>query len=290
MTDAAAAARQMWGLFEPVHTVTYFASEALSAFEGAGLRGFWRGYFAGRAAPLGAIGAAPVTAAFFSFAAPMVARALPAVWELIAPDDALGVRSAGAAAALRRLLSGQDGDLMAAAATAADLLTGVIDGIGCEGRVLAAPNAAAPVPAEPLARLWHAATVLREHRGDGHVAALVAAGIDGCEALVLRAGMDLSREMLQPIRGWADADWEQAASRLAGRGWLGADGRVTAAGAAAHQAVEDATDLAAARPWARLGPDGTGELMAVLTPVAKACAALLPYPNPVGVPAPAAAP
>jgi hypothetical protein len=290
MTDAAAAARQMWGLFEPVHTVTYFAPEALSAFEGAGLRGFWRGYFAGRAAPLGAIGAAPVTAAFFSFAAPMVARALPAVWELIAPDDALGVRSAGAVAALRRLLSGQDGGLMAAAATAADLLTGVIDGIDCAGRVLAAPNALLPVPAEPLARLWHAATVLREHRGDGHVAALVAAGIDGCEALVLRAGMDLSRELLQPIRGWADADWEQAAARLAGRGWLGADGRVTAAGAAAHQAVEDATDLAAARPWARLGPDGTGELMAVLTPVAKACATLLPYPNPVGVPAPAAAP
>ena len=86
MPDAAAAARQMWGLFEPVHTVTYFAPEALSAFEGAGLRGFWRGYFAGRAAPLGVIGAAPVTAAFFSFAPPMVARALPAVWELIAPD------------------------------------------------------------------------------------------------------------------------------------------------------------------------------------------------------------
>jgi hypothetical protein len=288
--DAARAARQMWGLFEPVHTVTYFAPEALSAFEGAGLRGFWRGYFAGRAAPLGVIGAAPVTAAFFSFAPPMVARALPAVWQLIAPDAALRVRSAGAVAALRRLLSGQDGDLMAAAAAAADILTGVIDGIGCEGRVLAAPNAAAPVPAEPLARLWHAATVLREHRGDGHVAALVAAGIDGCEALVLRAGMDLSRGLLQPIRGWADADWDSAAARLAARGWLGAGGRVTAAGAAAHQAVEDATDLAAARPWARLGPDGTGELLAVLMPVAKACAALLPYPNPVGVPAPAAAP
>jgi len=135
----------------------------------------------------------------------------------------------------------------AAAATAADILIGVIEGIDCAGRVLAAPNALLPVPAEPLARLWHAATVLREHRGDGHVAALVAAGIDGCEALVLRAGMDLSREMLQPIRGWADADWEQAAARLAGRGWLGADGRVTAAGAAAHRAVEDATDLAAAR-------------------------------------------
>jgi hypothetical protein len=65
---------------------------------------------------------------------------------------------------------------------------------------------------------------------------------------------------------------------------------VTAAGAAAHRAVEDATDLAAARPWARLGPDGMSELLAVLTPVATACAALLPYPNPVGLPAPAAAP
>jgi hypothetical protein len=287
--DVARAARQMWSLFEPVHTVTYFAPEALSAFEGAGLRGFWRGYFAGRAAPLGVIGAAPVTAAFFSFAPPMVGRALPAVWELIAPDVALRVRSAGAVAALRRLLSSQDGDLMAAAATAADILTGVIEGIDCAGRVLAAPNALLPLPGEPLARLWHAATVLREHRGDGHVAALVAAGIDGCEALVLRAGMDLSREMLQPIRGWADADWEQAAARLAGRGWLGADGRVTAAGAAVHQAVEDATDLAAARPWGRLGLAGPGKLLAVLTPVARACAAALPYPNPVGVPAPAPA-
>jgi hypothetical protein len=233
---------------------------------------------------------ASVTAVFFSFAPPMVARALPAVWELIAPDAALLVRSAGAVAALRQLLSGQDGDLMAAAATAAEIRTGVIEGIDCAGRVLAAPNALLPLPGEPLARRWHAATVLREHRGDGRVAALVAAGIDGCEALVLRAGMDLSREMLQPIRGWADADWEQAAARLAGRGWLGADGLVTAVGATAHRAVEEATDLAAARPWARLGPDGTGKLLAVLTPVATACAAALPYPNPVGVPAPATAP
>ena len=286
LTGASRTARQLWTLFEPVHAVTYFSAEARSAFEGAGLRGFWRGYFAGRAAPLGMIGAAPVTAAFFSFAPPMVARAVPAVWELIAPEQAVAVRSAGAAAALGRLLSGPDEALLAAAATAAGLLTSVIEGIDCAGRVLAAPNARRPAPDEPLARLWHAATVLREHRGDGHVAALVAAGIDGCEALVLRAGMDLSREMLQPIRGWTDADWEQAASRLAARGWLGADGRLTAEGAAAHRAVEESTDLAAARPWARLGPDRLAELLAVLRPVARACAADLPYPNPVGMPAP----
>jgi len=272
MTDAARAARQMWTLFEPVHAVTYFAPEARSAFADAGLRGFWRGYFAGRAAPLGRVGAAPVTAAFFSFAPAMVARALPAIWDLITPEAALQARSAGAVAALARLLSdqdlrgpaapspaapalsGQNGDLGAAAAAAASLLTGVIDGIDCAGRVLAAANAALPVPGEPLARLWQAVTVLREHRGDGHVAALVAAGLDGCEALVMRAGMDLSREVLQPGRGWADDAWDLAASRLADRGWLGPDGRVTAEGASAHSALERATDLAAGVPATSLEP------------------------------------
>jgi hypothetical protein len=286
MDDAARLARRMWTLFEPVHVVTYFSAEALSAFTGAGLRGFWRGYFAGRAAPLGTVGAAPVTASFFNFAPPMVARALPAVWELITPQDALAVRSAGAVAALRRLVSGRE----AAVAAAADLLLRATDGLDCAGRVLAAANAALPVPEEPAARLWHAATLLREHRGDGHFAALVAAGIDGCEALVLRSGSGdgPTREQLQPLRGWSEGDWDAAAGRLAARGWLGEDGRVTPPGAAARQAVEDATDLAAARPWARLGADATGELAALLAPIAVACATELPFPNPVGVPAPAA--
>lgn len=86
----------MWTLFEPIHAVTYFAPEARAAFEEAGLRGFWRGYFAGRAAPLGPTGAAVVTASFFNFAPAFVARAIPAVWDLIAPEDALATRLAGA--------------------------------------------------------------------------------------------------------------------------------------------------------------------------------------------------
>jgi hypothetical protein len=287
MDDAARAARRMWTLFEPVHVVTYFSAEALSAFTDAGLRGFWRGYFAGRAAPLGKVGPAPVAASFFNFAPSMVARALPGVWELITPEDALAVRSAGALAALRRLLADGAANLTAAA----DLLLRATDGLDCAGRVLAAANAARPAPAEPAARLWHAATLLREHRGDGHVAALVAAGIDGCEALVLRTacGDGPSRGQLQPLRGWSDEDWERAAARLAGRGWLDPAGQVTPAGAAARQAVEDATDRAAARPWARLGTSVTEELAGLLTPIAAACAAELPYPNPVGVPAPAVA-
>lgn len=286
MNDAAGAARRMWTLFEPVHVVTYFTAEARAGFEDAGLRGFWRGYFAGRAAPLGPAGPALVTASFYTFAPPMVARALPGVWDLVTPEDALAARSAGAVAALRRLL----GERAASLAPLAEMMLRATDGLDCAGRVLASANAALPVPGEPEARVWHAATLLREHRGDGHSAALLAADIDGREALVLRAGSDLSREVLQPARGWADEDWDRAAARLAGRGWLDEDGRVTPEGAAVRQAVEDATDQAAARPWARLGPAATEELAGLLAPVARACAAELPFPNPVGVPAPAGDP
>jgi hypothetical protein len=142
------------------------------------------------------------------------------------------------------------------------------------------------VAAAGLGRLWQAATLLREHRGDGHFAALAAADIDGCEAVVLRCCLDLRREDMQPVRGWTDEAWDGALSRLAARGWIDADGALTSAGRAAHAAVEDATDRAASRPWARLGPEATAEVAAVLTPLARACAAALPYPSPIGVPAP----
>jgi hypothetical protein len=286
VADAAQTARSMWTLFEPIHAVTYFSPQARSAFERAGLRGFWRGYFAGRAAPLGPAGAAVVTASFFNFAPAFVARAIPGVWELISPADALTVRAAGAAEALGGLFAG----LEAEAAAGADLLWRAVGDLDCPGRVLAAANVALPDPgdgpSQAAARLWQAATVAREHRGDGHFAALAAADIDGCEAVVLRCGLDLRREDMQPVRGWTDEQWDEAQARLAGRGLIGPDGRLTAAGLDAHAAVESATDRAAARPWARLGEQATAELAAVLTPLARACATLMPFPSPIGVPAP----
>ena len=140
MTDAAHAARSMWTLFEPVHAVTYFAPQARAAFEQAGLRGFWRGYFAGRSAPLGPVSAAVVGASFFNFAPGMVARAVPGVWELISPEEALRVRVAGACQALGGLLAGQE----AAAEAAAGLLWRAVGELDCAGRVLAAANVALP--------------------------------------------------------------------------------------------------------------------------------------------------
>ncbi len=275
------AARLLWTLFEPVHAVTYFAPECLAAFEEAGLRGFWRGYFAGRAAPLGAVGPAPVTAAFFSFAPAMVARALPAVWGTVAPEQVLKVREGGARAALARLSADREREVEHAAA----LLARYVDDLDCGGRPLAAVNAALPAPGDPHARLWHAATVLREHRGDGHVAALVAAGLDGCEVLVLRAGTDLPRSELQPFRGWTDAEWAAAAARLAGRGLLdAATGRATEAGRRVHASVEQATDRAAARPWRGVPAHEVARLVAALTPLSEACATALRFPNPIGLP------
>jgi hypothetical protein len=290
--DPASTARRMWTLFEAVHVMTYFGPEAGAAYAAAGLRGFWRGYFAGRAAPLGAAGAPVVIATFFSFAPAFARRAVPAVWDLITPADALRVREAGAVAALRARLGLAGGQAPGGSlGRAADLLLAATQDLDTAGRPLGGPNAALPVPAEPLARLWQAATVLREHRGDGHLAALVAAGVGGCEALVLRSAVDaagVGRARMQEVRGWTDEEWDAAAARLAERGWLDGAGAATAAGRAAHRAVEAATDVAAAQPWARLGPARTAELADLLAPVARACAAALPYPNPVGVPEPAA--
>jgi hypothetical protein len=250
------------------------------------------------AAPTGAASAAVVTASFFNFAPAFVARAIPGVWELITPEEALRVRLAGAVEGLGRLLAGREAE----AAAAAGLLWRAIGELDFSGRVLAAANAALPVaPGEDaaasaassaslaaagLGRLWQAATLLREHRGDGHFAALAAADIDGCEAVVLRCCLDLRREDMQPVRGWSDEAWDGALSRLSARGWVDADGALTSAGREAHAAVEDATDRAASRPWVRLGPEATAEIAAVLTPLARACAAALPYPSPIGVPAP----
>jgi len=288
VADAAQTARAMWTLFEPIHAVTYFAPEARSAYEQAGLRGFWRGYFAGRAAPLGPVNAAVVSAEFFNFAPAFVGRAIPGVWQLISPEQALRARLSGATDALSGLLAGRQAQV----AAAAGLLWRAVGDLDCAGRVLAAANVALPAAGDgspdssDLARLWQAATVLREHRGDGHFAALAAADIDGCEAVVLRCGLDLRREDMQPIRGWTDEQWAGAHARLADRGWVGPGGELTGAGHEAHAAVEAATDRAAARPWARLGAETADELAALLTPLAQTCAAMMPFPSPIGVPAP----
>jgi hypothetical protein len=280
-----ALARRLWRLLEPYHAVTYFAPEAHQEFKDAGLRGFWMGYFAGRAAPMGPVGPGVVAATFFGFHPAMVARALPDAWGFATVESVLEARLAGVDAALRRIL-GPDVE-GADVVEAATLARTAAEAGEAPGRPLFAANADLPWPESPHLSLWHAATLLREFRGDGHVAALTTAGIDGCEAHVtLVATGAISREILQSSRKWSDEEWEAAEGRLRGRGWLAGDGSLTETGQAVRTAVEDRTDELALHAWQGLGEDGCERLVELVRPLARAIAASgdVPFPNPMGVP------
>ncbi len=274
-------ARAMWTMFEPIHDVTYFDQHALDRFAGVGLRGFWRGYFAGRSAPLGAVAAAPVIAAFYSFRPSMVSRALPEVWSMASPSAVLEARAAGAIEALTGLIPDVPVEQVA---EAAGLLESAVAALDPAGRVLGAANKALPPYENPYARLHQAATTLREHRGDGHIAALVTVGLGPLEVLALRSAMDMSREWLQPARGWTDDEWAAAESRLVARGLLEDAGTTTTAGRDLFRSAEDATNAAAEAPWRAIGPDAVARLKELLAPMTAACWAVLPVGNPIGLP------
>ncbi|MGY1857969.1 SCO6745 family protein [Modestobacter sp. SYSU DS0290] len=279
-------ARRLWALGEPFHALTYFAEEARTAFGRAGLRGFWSGYFAGRAAPLGPAGPELVTATFASFAPAFVARRVPAVWTAVTPADALGARLAGVDAAVQRVLPGWAGS--AEAREAAGLARRAAEAVDAPGRPLAAGNSALPWPDEPHLVLWQALTTLREHRGDGHLAVLLHRGLLGLPALVLSAVAGATTaEWLQRARGWSPEEWAAAAAELTGQGLL-AGGALTPAGRALRDDVEADTDRLAAGPWRALGDDGAQRLAGLLAPVRRAVVAAGDWPagNPIGVPDP----
>jgi hypothetical protein len=280
-----ATARRLWALAEPVHALTYFADECRSAAEAAGLTGFWSAYFALRAAPLGAVGPEVVTATFYNFAPGFVARRVPAVWRAVTPEQALTARLAGVDAAARRVLGE---DWPAAAAEAAELAGVAAAAVDLPGRPLAAANAGLPVPDEAHLALWQSLTTLREHRGDGHNAALLQREITGVGAHVLAAAAGRTeKEWLQRARGWDTAAWDAAAEDLAGRGWLAGE-ELTAEGTAIVAAVEADTDRLALGPWQELGDVGCDRLAELLVPVRRAvlAAGLWPDRNPIGVPDP----
>lgn len=285
-------ARRLWLRLETLHAVTYFAPEAVAASEALGVAGFWRGYFGFRAAPLGAASAGVVEATFSNFEPGFVAKRVPEVWSLAPPEAYLAARSTAAVAALRRLVP----DIEAVAeAVSPDLEQAVDAGLG-SGRPLFSANRRLPLPDEPVARLWQLCTSLREHRGDGHVAALTAAGIDGCGAHVLIAlDQGLDPADLQVTRGWSPEAWAAATDRLVAAGLVSVDGTVpTAAGGATlapaghavRREVEATTDRLAEQPFAALDATARARLVDALTPAARAVSTsgTIRYPNPMGLP------
>lgn len=264
-------ARRLWRAVEPIHAVTYFDAGCREAGEAVGLKGFWMTYFAFRAAPLGPVGPAPVEALFAGFHPARVARALPDAWSRASPSDCVAARSSSAARALRAV--GVDGR---ACAAACQVLEPVAGGLAVTGRALGAANQALPLSDDPVERLWQLATTLREHRGDGHIAAVTAAGLTGLESNVLRASRDDAPiEDIQAARGWSADDWDAAARRL-GRDGIGVE---------VLAEVEDRTDVAAWRGGLdALGPAGVDDVVAVLASTTAAAETLLRYPNPIGLP------
>ncbi|WP_326643734.1 hypothetical protein OG884_08145 [Streptosporangium sp. NBC_01755] len=282
--------RVMWQLLEPLHAVTYFAPEARAASDAVGMRGFWMGYFAARAAPLGPVGPDVVTAAFHGFPPAKVSRALPDAWTFATPGDVLRARRDGARAALRNLLTDEvtGPDDLRAAADLAWQAAGLAD---TAGRVLSAANQALPAPGESHLLLWQAATTLREHRGDGHVAALITHGVPPIQAHLLKvAAGETDMALLRAARPWPDEEWESGAAALRERGWVDASGGLTSEGTRVRERIERLTDEAAAGPWRALGDERTSVLARLLRPLACAVvkSGFLPPLSPIGLPLPSA--
>jgi hypothetical protein len=259
-------ARRLFDLTEPISLVNFFSPEPNEAMAALGFRTYWDGYFAGRAAPLGRAPAEVVHAAFYNFADGEVARHVPKVWETTTPEAAHAAREQGCVAALRRILGGL---VTPGLGRAAELLARASTGAPTEGRVMYAGLRSLPVPEEPVARLWHAANMLREHRGDGHIVALVSEGIGGTESHVLSA-LDMGvhpAESFGRIHHLPKARLSEVMDGLRERGLLDPDGRFTEAGQATKRRIESLTDALAEAPYAALDPRDLDELIELLEPI-----------------------
>ena len=258
-----AIARRMFELVEPIGVIPYSADDPNEAMFALGFTDYWDTYFAGRAAPLGRVAAEVVDALFYNFAPGEVARHIPKVWATTTPAAAIAARQTGCATALRRIL----GEHVATAefARAGDLLTKAATSAPVEGRPMYAALRALPVPDDVVLRLFHAAALLREHRGDGHIAALMSEGIGGVEAHVLFAlSMDMPAEKFGRIHHLPAAQLAAVIDGMRARGIIGDDGWLSERGRAVHEQVEALTDDLAVAPYESLEADELDELMSLL--------------------------
>lgn len=264
-----AAARRLWRTLEPCHALVYFVPEAAEEYTSVGLKGSRMGYFASRSAPLGPVPAEVVVATFFNFHPSVVHKAIPDAWALASPADIVDARWRAVDRASRRIW----GDEVESAniREAAELARTAAGGCFPQGRPLYAGHAALTWPTEPHLVLWHAISLLREFRGDGHIAALVSAGIGPCEALHLHGTTgEFPVDLLKLTRAWPDDEWDAALAKLVETGLMTADGGLTETGSALRQRVEDTTDQLALAPWTHLGAAGCRRLGELGAPLARA--------------------
>lgn len=267
--DRAVLGHKTWRTLEPLHGMVYFVPEATEEYARLGIEGR-DGYFASRAAPMGAVSREVVVATFFNFHPAVVAHAIPAAWDRATPEDLVAARFRAVDRALRRILgaevleSPQMERACDLARRAAEVATDAV-----VGRPLCAGHASVPWPKEPHLALWHAQSILREYRGDGHVASLLTHGLSGLEALVTHAAQgDVPAELLRSSRGWSEDEWREGVMSLTSRGWLTSEGALGLSpwGSGQRNEIERETDELASVPYAALGEARCAELRALVRP------------------------
>lgn len=257
LTRAGAVAR-LGAITNLIHGFIYFSPEASSEYDALGLDADQQ-YFAGRAAPMGPVPAEVVVATFFNFAPATVAAAVPAAWTVADPAAIQAARLRAVGTVLARH------DMDAAAIAEAEELTGrIVSAVGYEGKPLAAANRAVAEPDDPATRLWQRVSVIREWRGDAHIAALVAGEIGAVEALILHAATgEVPVAALRSTRGWSDAEWDRGIERLVERGLVDAGGSFTDDGRRFRETLEETTNRLCI-PLATAAGDGSAERLVEL--------------------------
>ncbi|MER6846955.1 hypothetical protein AB0A81_18460 [Streptomyces flaveolus] len=283
MTTAALdarAGRRCHNALNSLHSTHYFSPDVGRELAALGVADPRAVNFAVRAAALGPVGAGAVTATFYNYKHDLVARHVPAVWETVTPAQVLAARTRAVDATLRRLL-GEEAVASAEMAEAAGLALRAAEGCSRSARPLYSAHADLPVPGEPHLALWHAATLLREHRGDGHLAALLAAGLDGLEALVTHTatGKGMTPKWVFTTRGWNQEEWDAASDRLRDRGLLDDAGELTEQGVALRDGIERETDRMDEAPYAHLGAEGVARLTELGTAFARRALAAGAFPK-----------
>lgn len=265
---------------ETLHSLGYFAPEVEAELVALGMRKGRATYFASRSAAMGRVGAGTVAATFFVFKPALVAKLIPAAWDAVEPAAVVTARLRGIDAAYRRLL-GDDALAAPEIAEAAELTRTAVAACDPAGRPLYAGHADLDWPDEPHLALWHGLTLLREYRGDGHIAALLSEGLTGIEALVSHTatGTGFTVPAAQLTRGWTEDEWAAAVAGLAERGLMTTDGALTEDGVVLRDRIESATDEIAAAPWDLLGETGTARLGEIGKPLVRAAIAAGAFPG-----------
>jgi len=251
---------------EPLHSCAYYAEE-INRFTEMGYSGWWHAYFAYRSAPMGKATAQQVMDAFYNFAPRMVDKAVPNCWEVMSPSQVRQTQLLLVDRALHRIFG--DYKAQRELAYVSEVLKTSIPELDTKERPLFAAWAGEPWPDSPLLDLWHATTLLREYRFDGHNSALRQAGLSGlgCHLMMAADGRG-TPEIIQKIRGWSHEEWKQEAAELRSRGWITSDGQHTPLGRSVRRGVELATDQNAQAIVVNLGDERSGKVLEVLEQVA----------------------